>query len=427
LDVKDSELFRKSTKLGDANVEKFDPSAFDGSTWGFDPFYRLHQGCTDFEILDSMQIVANSLIPMPPDTKDPFWKNNAKNMFLGLAIKFYKDGSHDLVSISDKILGKPIEDNIDYVLGNSQPCDAEYKYLIMFQNMEAVTLYGVYAELASNLTVFANHPGIRYAFGPGSRRKITPLDLEEKKRIFICVNETEITTLSGVTKMILDVMLYGLQMRMKGREESEVDPVLFIIDELPQLLMNGPLNQLIQGLRVLRSFKVRMVLAFQTRESLETAFSSSQVTDLISNTNYMIVLNGGNSTGTLKMICDLVGQFKEKHESYQGAGNNRKTTVSYEDKDIIEPSDINRLPLENKALILSPTGWMIVKKSPYYKCKYLAGKAEEILRYNKNVMEAESQAEAEPEGRKTQVEQQLDLWCTYKKREMKKGEKENDE
>lgn len=414
LDVKDSELFRKSTKFGDENVLRFDPSIQSSEVCGFDPFYLLSgkSRCSDAEILKTMQLVGNSLISIPADIKEPFWKQNAKNMLLGFALHFYKNGKHNLIEIADEILSKPVKENVAYVIENSSPADIEYRYLIAFQDMADQTISGVFSELASHLTVFSNHQGIRYALGNGAYRKITPLDLENKKRVYITINQTELGTMAGVVKLILDVMLYGLQTRMQGREESEVEPVLFIVDELPQLLQNGPLSQLIQGLRVLRSSKVRMVLAYQTVESLESAYSHSQVIDLISNTNHLIVLNGGSSVSTLKLLCDLVGQFKEKQKSFQNSGKSKSTTVSFQNQDILEQGDINRLPLDNKCLILSPTGWMILQKSPYYKCKYIQPKAEEIRRYNKNI--AELQNEPEVELTIEDTPQQFELWLEYR-------------
>ena len=75
------------------------------------------------------------------------------------------------------------------------------------------------------------------------------------------------------------------------------------------------------------------------------SYSEAQVTDLMSNTNHLIVLNGGNSSATLKFVCDLVGQFKEKQTSYQ-SGKNKSTSVNFSNSNILEPSDINKLPLE---------------------------------------------------------------------------------
>lgn len=394
LDVKDSELFRKSTRLGDPRVRKFDPN--DREAWGYDPFYLLRgETFSEEALLQTMQLVANSLISISADTKDKFWPNSAKNLFLGLSISLYRAGNHNLIDIVDAILGQPIEGSIRSALEDSSPQQPEYRYLIMFQGMEAVTLYGVYAELAGSLTVFANHPGIRWAFRDNPR-KIAPPDLEEGFRIFLCVDQTELVTLNGVVKLILDGMLYQMQRRTRGRQESELAPLLFVIDELPQLLVSGPLAQLIQGLRVLRSSRVRMILAFQTIESLETAYSHAQVVDLCSNCNHMIVLNGGNSTATLEMVCSLAGQFSEKRQSVSNGGRG-STTTSYEEKNILTPAELNRMPQQGRALILSPSGYMILDKAPYYRCKYIAPLAEEITRYNQSVSELKRPAASEKE------------------------------
>ena len=385
LDVKDSELFRKSTRLGDPNVLRFAPG--DRDAWGYDPFYSLGDEPDDSEILQVVQLVGNSIISILVDTKDKFWPKAARNLFCGLAVYHYKQGLHDLISIVDAILGQPIETSVAGALSTSTPSSPEYRYPIMFLGMEAATLYGVYAELASNLTVFANNPGLRYALRDNPR-KITPRDLERGKQIFLCVDQTELAALNGAVKLILDQMLYAMQRRMRFRTEAEVPPLLFIIDELPQLLTNGPLEQLIQGLRVLRSSRVRMILAFQTIESLESAYSHAQVVDLCSNCNHMIILNGGNSTATLEMVCSLAGQFSEKRQSVS-SGSHGSTTTSYEEKNILTPAEINHLPQQGKALVLSPSGYMILDKAPYFECKYIKPLAEEISRHNQQIQELE--------------------------------------
>lgn len=385
LDVKDSELYRKATRRGDPNVLRFAPG--DRDACGYDPFYALADNPTDSEILEVIRLICHSIIPIPADSKDRFWLTAARDMFCGLAVYHYKQGLHDLISIVDEILGQPITVSITAALNDSPQTVPEYRYLIMFQGMSPATLYGVYSELASSLTVFANHPGLRYALRDNPK-KITPMDLERGKQIFLCVDQTELAAMSGAVKLILDQMLYAMQRRMRGRLESEVPPLLFVIDELPQLLTDGPLEQLIQGLRVLRSSKVRMILAFQTIESLETAYSHSQVVDLCSNCNHMIVLNGGNSTATLDMVCSLAGQFSEKRQSVS-SGSHGSTTTSFEEKNILTPADINRLPRQGKALILSPSGYLIVEKAPYYKCNYIQPMAADIERHNRQIQELE--------------------------------------
>lgn len=425
LDVKDSELYHKTTKIGDENVERFDPTDCTWDAWGFDPFYRIEsEGYSDYVLLESLQLIANSLVAIPADAKDPFWSKNARNLFMGLSLKFYKDGCHDLISIIDRILEQPIEDSITYVLDTAQSADAEFKYMIMFSDMKPETLYGIFAELSSNLTTFANHPGVRHCFG-SAKKKISPLDLEEGKKIYICVNETELQTMNNIVKVILDVTLYALQKRMDyaAATEKSLKPILFVVDELPQVVSSGPLPQLIQALRVLRAFKVRMVLCYQTLESLQPAYTQTQCIDIASNTNFLIALNAGNSVSTQKLLCDLVGTYKEKKRSFSGK-NHQKTTINFQDENILYPSDINTLPCENKALILHPSGYMVIKKSPYYKDRFLKKEAAEIEQYNRNIQELQKIETEMKKNGLLETKSQLRKWSDLKKKENKnkKGE-----
>lgn len=290
--------------------------------------------------------------------------------------------------------------------------------------MKPETLYGVFAELSSSLTTFANHTGVRHCFG-SAKKKISPLDLEEGKKIYICINETELQTMNNIVKMILDITLYALQKRAEyaTKAEQTLKPILFIIDELPQVVKDSPLPQLIQRLRVLRSFKVRMVLCYQTLESLQPSYTQAQCIDIASNTNFLIALNAGNSVSTQKLLCNLVGTYKEKKRSFSGK-NHQKTTINFQDENILQPSDINKLPSENKALVLHPSGYIVIKKSPYFRDKHLKDRANEIERYNKNIYEIKRMEIDAMEHDMQNVKMQLVKWKKFRQENIKndKGE-----
>lgn len=251
------------------------------------------------------------------------------------------------------------------------------------------------------------------------------LGFRGRKKIYICINETELQTMNNIVKMILDITLYALQKRAEyaTKAEQTLKPILFIIDELPQVVKDSPLPQLIQGLRVLRSFKVRMVLCYQTLESLQPSYTQAQCIDIASNTNFLIALNAGNSVSTQKLLCDLVGTYKEKKRSFSGK-NHQKTTINFQDENILHPSDINTLPCENKALVLHPSGYMVIKKSPYFRDKHLKNRAKEIERYNKNIYEIKRMEIKAMEHDMQNVKMQLVKWKKFRQENIKndKGE-----
>ena len=377
LDIK-GELSRLAKKKGDARVHIFNPN--DRRSYGYDPFYNLKKESTEQEILETMQMVTFSLISLSANVKDPFWKISARNMLCGLMIYHYKRGKHNLVDIMDAILGQPIKASIQEVMTGSEPTTAEYRYLVAFSDLADETISGIYAEMASNIIVFANDQDIRYALKHNSL-KCSPVDLENGNSIYVVIREDKLTAYNQVLQLIINQTLNALERRP---EKSE--PILFLIDELPRILSAGKIERLLDASRTLRSRNVRLILVTQSVEALMTVYSENEVVDLISNCNYKIVLDA-SSQKTQHMIREWCGKYRELKKTWNGAGTKQKTGVSFEEKPIVEESDLMTLAQTGEVILICPYGYFRIQKTPYYRDKNLKKLADEVAEYNKTVEE----------------------------------------
>ena len=376
VDIK-GELSFKSAKYGSKHVLIFNPS--DRSKYGYDPLYNLTEKSSTQQIMETMQTITYSLISMPAGLKDPFWKNSARNLLLGLLIYYYKQGARDFVGIIDEILGRPVKESIQAVMDNAKPNSVEYRYIVQFKDMEDETLGGIVAEMSNHIVIFANDQDVRYAF-KDNPSKLNPLKLEEGYSVYLSIREEKLSAYYDVMQLIINQTLSQLE---KRPEDSE--PVIFVIDELPRILSAGKLDRLLDGARTLRSRKVCLFLITQSTEALMSAFTENEVTDLISNCPYVIVLSASSSK-TQKSVCSWCGKYKVRKTSWSGGSTkDRKTTVSYEEKDIVEPSDLMTLKNSGEAILITPYGYSRVKKVPYYEDKILKPIAEKIVKYNKNI------------------------------------------
>ena len=377
LDIK-GELSRLAKKKGDAKVHIFNPN--DRRSYGYDPFYNLKKESTEQEILETMQMVTFSLISLSANVKDPFWKTSARNMLCGLMIYHFKQGKNNLVDIMDAILGRSIKASIQEVMTGSDPTTAEYRYLVAFSDMAEETLSGVYAEMASNIIVFANDQDIRYALKHNALR-CSPVDLENGNSIYVVIREDKLTAYNQVLQLIINQTLNALEKRL---EKSE--PILFLIDELPRILSAGKIERLLDASRTLRSRNVRLILVTQSVEALMTVYSENEVVDLISNCNYKIILDA-SSQKTQHTISEWCGNYKEKKKIWNEAGTKQKTGISFEEKPIVEGSDLITLAQTGEAILVCPYGYFRIQKTPYYKDKILKKLADEVAEYNKTVEE----------------------------------------
>ncbi len=379
VDIK-GELSFKTAKYGDENTLVFNPA--NRNTYGYNPFYALNKDSTTQDILEVMQNIAYSLISLPADLKDPFWKTSARNLLIGLLIFNYKNGFVDFVSIVDEILKKPVKESIEGVMDKANPNSVEYRYIVQFSNMEDETLGGIVAEMNNHIIVFANDQDIRYAFKDNGC-KLNPHKLEEGCSIYLSIKEEKLSAYYDVLQLIINQTLAELE---KRPEYSE--PIIMCIDELPRILSAGKLDRLLDAARTLRSRKVCLFLITQSTEALMSAFTENEVADLISNCPYIIVLSA-TSIKTQKSVCSWCGKYKVRKQTWNGTGKDAKISVSFDEKDIVEPSDLMTLKNTGEAILITPYGYCRVKKVPWYRDKFFKLRAESIIKHNKTIQQIE--------------------------------------
>ena len=375
LDIK-GELSFKSVKYGSENIAIFNPQ--DRSTYGYNPFFLLNKDSTNQTILETMQLVAFSLIQLNAHEKDPFWKVSARNLLIGLLIYYYKQGVTDFVSIVDEILGKPIEENIQAVMENSKPNSNEYHYIVQFSNMAKETLYSVVGNINNHLVIFANDNDIRFAF-KDNPLKMNPHMLEDGYSIYLSIREEKLSAYYDVLQLIINQTLAELEKRPEDSHN-----ILFCIDELPRILSAGKLEHLLDGIKTLRSRRVTLFLITQSLEALMNAYSENEVADIISNCPYIVVLSA-SSVKTLKLLTELCGKYRAKKRQWNGDGKKQKISITFEDKPIVKPDELMTLQNTGEAILISPYGYSRIKKTPYYKGKAFKDKANEIIKYNQTI------------------------------------------
>lgn len=385
VDIK-GELSFKGTRYGDGSVMIFNPS--DKISWGYNPFFLLGENSTTQEIMETMQTIVASLIQIPANIKDPFWKLSARNLMTGLLIYYYKQGKHTFIDVVDEILGRPIAESIQAVMENAEHNSVEYRYIVQFSSMAEETLGSIVAEVNNHLTIFVNDENIRYAFKDNSS-KLSPKVLEEGKSIFLSIREDKLTPYYDILQLIINQTLSFLEQRP---EDSK--PIYFVIDELPRIVANGKLDRLGDAVRTLRSRCVRLVLVTQSIEALQQAYTEAEIVDLISNCNYVIVLSA-KSQKTQEMVCKWCGKYRAKKKSWSGNGKDKRSNISYEDKELIEESDFIQLERKEEAILITPYGYLRVKKVPYYKDKFFKPLAEKIKKHNMAVLEMKQQSTQE--------------------------------
>ena len=372
VDIK-GEISEKGEYLDDPDVRIINP--LDRRSYGYDSLYRLKSDATEQDIIDTLNNIMFSIMPINASDKNPFWGESTRNMFMGFGLFYVKNGIRNFIELTDEILQKPIKEAVEAVMNEADVNSPEYRYLVKFSDMADETLSGVYGQLSNALTLFSNDMNVRHMLGDNPL-KINPKALNDGKSIYLVIPEEKLSQYAPVLHLVINQVISEMELR---NETSA--PVMMIIDELARITSTGKIHKLTDGLATLRSRNVSLVLVSQSIEALENAYTKAEVSALVTNMPYKIILEASSSS-TQRDIIGWCGKYREYKETFgkNGKGTSRSTT--YEEKDIVNAADLMALPTTGEAILISPYGYNRIRKCPYFKDKILKKKAVEIKTHN---------------------------------------------
>lgn len=370
IDIK-GELHEKSVRIFSDHVFVVDPS--DRTSTGWDVYYRLREKPSDDLIIEALEEISQALI-VSTNPKDRFFVENARTMFTGLLVYYFKQGESFIDSVN-KILEADAGKLIADIIKDSVPSDLWYKYLAKFSGKDAESVEDCMVEMTTSLSVFSKSD-IKFCFRDNAV-KASPYSFREEKSVFLSIPEHLLESYQAVMRLCTCQVLQELQ----RRSEQETQPILLIIDEFARL---GRVEGIFNALATLRSKKVMVLLAFQSLAQCEAIYSKEESRVLTDNCRVKCILEVSDPQ-TAKTVQDWCGKYRDKKETLNG-GRNRSKSYTYEDKPVVEPEDLIKLTKKQEViLVISGTGYLRVKKAFYFKDKTLSALAEKVRQYNESI------------------------------------------
>lgn len=368
IDIK-GEIHEKSTYAYDENVFVCNPT--DRTSCGWDAYYRLHDDPNSDLIISAIEEISQALI-ISTNPKDGFFVENARSMFTGLLLYYYKQDENFIDSVN-KILESEIKSLIAEIIKNSEPTDLHYKYLAKFAGRDAESVEDCMVEMTTSLSVFSKSD-IKFMFRD-NYRKASPYSFKDGKSVFLAIPEHMLESYKAIMRLCTVQTLK----EMERRSEEETTPILLIIDEFARL---GALTGIENALATLRSKKVMVLLAFQSLAQCEHIYGR-ELTRVIADNCRSKVICECSDPETARTISDWCGKYKDKKETLNGGKNHHKS-YTYEDKPIVEPSDLITLVNRQEViLVVSGVGYLRPKKCYYFKDPKLKALAAKVREHNK--------------------------------------------
>lgn len=370
IDIK-GEINQKSVYAYDENVFIVNPS--DRTTVGWDAYYRLQDNPGDDLIIEAIEEISQALI-ISTNPKDSFFVENARTMFTGLLVYYFKQGESFIDSVN-KILESEIKSLISEIIKSSEPSDLHYKYLAKFEGKDAESVEDCMVELTTSLSVFSKSD-IKFCFRD-NYQKASPYSLKEGKSVFLAIPEHMLESYKAIMRLCTVQILKELE----RRSEEETKPMLLIIDEFARL---GRMEGIFNALATLRSKKVMVMLAFQSLAQCEVIYSKEETRVLMENCRIKAICEVSDPNSA-KAVQDWCGKYRHKKETLN-TGKNRNKSYTYEDKPIVEPADlITLVKKEEEILVVSGIGYLRPKKCYYFKDEKLKALADKVKAHNKQI------------------------------------------
>lgn len=319
--------------------------------------------------IQAAQEIANALIVMRPDEKQPHFPNEARALLSGLLYCMADSG----VGFADAIrliCGTSIPALIEkYCIKGRQPeqlaTDKGWMILSSFYDKSkkgTEEFNSVLSTMLSPLRSLATNDNIINALDTknGYSDVLTPADLVTGD-VFLCIREQY---LDPEQPNILNVIISQYLSYFSRTQNNTKKRTLFILDEYTRL---GKLP-IIDGINLYRSKGLRFMLAMQSTSQIEDVYGTNGLNKLMDGCDKTIVLSAkGNSA---KYFSDRVGEYEKtmqttnKGSSSQtmqfGGGINSGTSESQQLRKVFQPSFFeSELVSNQKELILSTDGYRI--------------------------------------------------------------------
>jgi type IV secretion system protein VirD4 len=361
IDIK-GELYDK-THQQRKNIKVFAPQDAT-SRYSYDPYVFLKESQN---LAQEARAIAQAIVPLLPDTKEPFWIESAQIVLAG-AILHYYDLKLSFVATLLRIQGQNPESLINTV---SKSRNVKARLCVKsFVGMEGKTLAGIMAEISRGIATLVTDDEIIKALTPNMvKEAIAPSDLELGHDVYIKIPEHLLRQWKNLLSLMVSQFITFFERRAEAPNNR---PILFLLDEFPRL---GKITAITDALATLRSKKITICLVVQSLAQLEMIYGH-EARKVIADTCSFKAILGATDADTQEYFSKLVGTYEKiRHtettntDPYFGytTGKSESSTQDNE-KRIIKPEEFAAL---QDIVLLYPltSNFCRVQKQPWYRTR----------------------------------------------------------
>ena len=380
VDVK-GELLQKGFAPND-KVAVFNPRRRD--LWGFDFLYDINEKSTESQVIEALRRVIYSLIPLK-HTGEEFWPVAARTVLLGLFLYAWEyQQCYTLPQLVDFALSKNLNTLISDVIAEAEENSVVTRLLSSYGGdcVAEETLGSISSNIGNALQLFSSDSNLRYLTREAPK-KITPELLEQGISIDLLIEDRDLETYAPILSLAVATCITYLSSPVREKvvtQDPKHSQVVFILDELGRIPEVQGLPSILQ---IGRSRGCTVLGCLQSWSAAEDHYGEKVAQDMLTNFSYRVFLQAQPESKDVDMAVKAFGKYTEKKKSVN-TGKNKNYSYQFEEKDILQASDLLTLPDKNRIVVLSPFGAYMLTRCQYFKDTKLRKIASHIMAERNN-------------------------------------------
>ena len=233
--------------------------------------------------------------------------------------------------------------------------------------------------LQKNLSCF-DYRSVKHCFDTNPN-KVSPVDLELGKSIFLALPDHLLEQYSPVFRLITELCLSHLLSRPDS-SRTDKRPYWILVDEAGSI---GKIPSLLPAMARGRSKGIMATVVAQSYAQLDQTYGTDGAITISDCCKTTIVLSC-NNVKTAEELSKRTGTYRETKLSSNTkpgmASGVTSTTESSEYRSVMDVADIAALERDERALVFARGSWFVVKKAPFYTIKAYKSKSDGIRSQN---------------------------------------------
>ena len=328
----------------------------------FNPLYGIEvMSSTDRKVLIE-QIAA---ILVPEDKNGKYFVEGGRDCFCGIALYMLEKNAR--TTFPDIVRGILAHDAIYWIteIYNSE-CEVAQEYTNGYYGTNEVNVSGAYGEMRKHVRTLCSDELLNLML-PGEHA-ISPQTLDEGFDIYIELPQHKVDFYAPITTVLVQRFMSSFMQRHDKSSGEHLQPVLFLLDEFPQLSFD--FKTLSAALSTLRSKSVSVFIAQQSVSQLINRYGESAQREIIDTCQYISIMSVQDPKSR-RFFSDLIGSRKtlkttsNKPEHLQGGG---KASASRGSSEGVEPifKEGDFTNLGDKVIVYANGHYILAEKTYYF-------------------------------------------------------------